>query len=171
MIQQLDDWVLCRIYKKNSSAQQKLAGGIASAEHSQSHGSSSSCSSQFDEVMESLPQIDDRFINLPRMNSLNDWAAIAEQLAGVPTGTQTQALNSNNNNYQNGAYVPSNFISQPGGLDTRFKTSIDEEVESGLKNHSSELMNFDGYSQCYTNSLDRFANRYPNHQGNVEHRQ
>lgn len=105
------------------------------------------------------------------MNSLNDWAAIAEQLAGVPTGTQTQALNSNNNNYQNGAYVPSNFISQPGGLDTRFKTSIDEEVESGLKNHSSELMNFDGYSQCYTNSLDRFANRYPNHQGNVEHRQ
>lgn len=170
-MEQLDDWVLCRIYKKNSSAQQKLAGGIASAEHSQSYGSSSSCSSQFDEVMESLPQIDDRFINLPRMNSLNDWAAIAEQLAGAPTGNQTQALNSNNNNYQNGVSVPFNLISQPGGLDTRFKTSIDEEVESGLKNRTSEFINLDGYSQCFTNSVDRFAIRYPNHHGNVEFRQ
>lgn len=175
----LDDWVLCRIYKKNSSTQKTLAGEIASAEHSQSHshGSSSSCSSQFDNVMESLPQIDDRFFNLPRMNSLNDWAAIAEQLAGAP-GNQTQALNSNNNIYQNGVYVPCNFTSQPGGLDTGFKTSIDEEVESGLKDHTSEIMNFDGYSQSFTgysqsftNSVDRFAIRYPNHHGNVGFRQ
>ncbi|KAL3508637.1 hypothetical protein ACH5RR_028038 [Cinchona calisaya] len=69
----LDDWVLCRIYKKNSSG-----GGVkavnnsdvqSSKEHSHNNSSSSS-SSQFDDVLESLPEIDDRFFALPRMNSL-----------------------------------------------------------------------------------------------------
>ncbi|KAL1811548.1 hypothetical protein DCAR_0623679 [Daucus carota subsp. sativus] len=165
----LDDWVLCRIYKKNSSAQKTLAATNASTEHSHSHGSSSSCSSQFDDVMESLPQIDERFVDLPRMNSLNDWAAIAEQLAGAPVGNQTQALSSNNNNNQNDLYFPCNLISRPGGFEARFKTSIEEEVESGFKNQTSEFMSFNGYSQCFGN--DRLAIRYPNLPGNVGFRQ
>lgn len=169
MIEQLDDWVLCRIYKKNSSAQKTLAATNASTEHSHSHGSSSSCSSQFDDVMESLPQIDERFVDLPRMNSLNDWAAIAEQLAGAPVGNQTQALSSNNNNNQNDLYFPCNLISRPGGFEARFKTSIEEEVESGFKNQTSEFMSFNGYSQCFGN--DRLAIRYPNLPGNVGFRQ
>nr|AIM47115.1 putative NAC transcription factor [Suaeda liaotungensis] len=63
----LDDWVLCRIYKKNSSA----AKPTASREHS-TGGSSSSSSSHLDDVLESLPEIDDRSFALPRMNSLRN---------------------------------------------------------------------------------------------------
>ncbi|PKI37608.1 hypothetical protein CRG98_041901 [Punica granatum] len=67
----LDDWVLCRIYKKNSSSQNPViistGGPVSSKEHS--HASSSS-SSSLDDMLESLPEIDDRFFALPRMNSL-----------------------------------------------------------------------------------------------------
>lgn len=63
----LDDWVLCRIYKKNSSA----AKPTTSKEHS-TGGSSSSSSSHLDDVLESLPEIDDRSFALPRMNSLKN---------------------------------------------------------------------------------------------------
>ncbi|KAK1391702.1 NAC domain-containing protein [Heracleum sosnowskyi] len=184
----LDDWVLCRIYKKNSSAQKTLSAGIASTENSHSHGSSSSCSSQFNDVMESLPEIDDRFFALPRMNSLSDklnfqnlgsgnfdWAALAEQVSGGPAaaGNQTQGLisNKNNNNSPNGVYVPCNLISQPGGVDTKIERSIDEEVQSGLRNHGSEFMNFNNYSQCFASTTDPFSIRYPNQPGNMVFRQ
>lgn len=42
----------------------------SSKEHSNSNGSCSSSSSHLDDVLESLPEIDDRFFALPRMNSL-----------------------------------------------------------------------------------------------------
>lgn len=188
LMKQLDDWVLCRIYKKNSSAQKTLSGGIVSTEASHSHGSSSSCSSQFNDVMEALPEIDDRFFALPRMNSLSDklnfqnlgsgnfdWAALAEQVSGAPAaaGTQTQGLMSNRNNVDNtnGIYVPCNLISQPGGVDTKIERSIDEEVQSGLRNHGSEFMSFNNYSQCFTNATDPFSIRYPSQPGNMAFRQ
>ncbi|KAL2944135.1 NAC domain-containing protein 72 [Bienertia sinuspersici] len=63
----LDDWVLCRIYKKNSSAVKPTT----SKEYS-TGGSSSSSSSHLDDVLESLPEIDDRSFALPRMNSLKN---------------------------------------------------------------------------------------------------
>ncbi|KAK4398401.1 NAC domain-containing protein JA2L [Sesamum angolense] len=67
----LDDWVLCRIYKKNSSAQKPAISNVQSKDYSL--GSSSSSSSQYDDVLESLPEIDDRFFSLPRMNSLKNF--------------------------------------------------------------------------------------------------
>lgn len=66
----LDDWVLCRIYKKNSSA----AKPTISKEHSMGETSSSS-SSHLDDVLESLPEIDDRSFALPRMSSLKNNVA------------------------------------------------------------------------------------------------
>ncbi|KAI8012221.1 NAC domain-containing protein JA2L [Camellia lanceoleosa] len=63
----LDDWVLCRIYKKNSSAQKPIFDDPAKE---QSHGSSSS-SSQFDDMLtdSSLPEINHHFFALPKPNS------------------------------------------------------------------------------------------------------
>lgn len=52
---QLDDWVLCRIYKKNSGVESTISGG-----------------SQFDEVIDplpsSIPAMDDKFLNFPFNN-------------------------------------------------------------------------------------------------------
>ncbi|KAF7836746.1 NAC domain-containing protein 72-like [Senna tora] len=67
----LDDWVLCRIYKKHSSSQKSgIVPSVSSREYSYSNGSSSSSSSQLDDVLESLPEIGDRRFALPRVNSL-----------------------------------------------------------------------------------------------------
>ncbi|KZV27222.1 NAC domain-containing protein 72-like [Dorcoceras hygrometricum] len=94
----LDDWVLCRIYKKNSSKQSQSSCEIESREYS--HGSSPSSSSHYDVVLESLEHIDDRFANLPRMDSLKlnlqnwgsgnfDWATLAG-LNSLPEYVQAQ---------------------------------------------------------------------------------
>ena len=66
-VMQLDDWVLCRIYKKNSSAQ-KVEANLLAMECS--NGSSPSSSSHVDDMLESLPEIDDRCFTLPRVNSV-----------------------------------------------------------------------------------------------------
>ncbi|XP_021726068.1 NAC domain-containing protein 72-like [Chenopodium quinoa] len=71
----LDDWVLCRIYKKNSSA----AKPTISKETSTTGETSSSSSSHLDDVLESLPEIDDRSFVLPRMNSLKNNNNVAQQ--------------------------------------------------------------------------------------------
>uniref|UniRef100_A0A6N2NK46 NAC domain-containing protein n=1 Tax=Salix viminalis TaxID=40686 RepID=A0A6N2NK46_SALVM len=65
----LDDWVLCRIYKKNSSAAQKSMSGVSSREYS-ANCSSPSSSSHLEDVLDSLPEIDDRRFALPRTSSL-----------------------------------------------------------------------------------------------------
>lgn len=194
----LDDWVLCRIYKKKSSAQKPVMGISSSKEHSHSHshshGSSSSSSSQFDDVLESLPEIDDRFFNLPRMNSLNlgsdnfDWASFAglnsipEQFPGggqAPTQTQAQGvIMQNNNNNQNEVYAPT--MSRLGHVDTRFGRNMEEEVESGVRNQrvdnsgflsSNSNSNTNNYGQGFMSSIDPFAIRYPTQPGNLGFRQ
>ncbi|KAK6157411.1 hypothetical protein DH2020_011659 [Rehmannia glutinosa] len=143
----LDEWVLCRIYKKNSSAQKANAvvSGVQSKEYSL--GSSSSSSSQYDDVLESLPDINDRFFSLPRMNSLKnlqqlgsgnfDWATLAGLTPlpelGQPETTmaqQTQGpqhMNNNNMDGQNDMYAPS--LQQFGGN----ANVMDEEVQSGVR--------------------------------------
>ncbi|KAL0306487.1 UNVERIFIED_CONTAM: NAC domain-containing protein JA2L [Sesamum radiatum] len=121
----LDDWVLCRIYKKNSSAQKPAISNVQSKDYSL--GSSSSSSSQYDDVLESLPEIDDRFFSLPRMNSLKnfqqedqklnlqhlgsgnfDWATLAglNPLPEFGQGQTQQAQMNNNMNGQNDMYTP-----------------------------------------------------------------
>ncbi|GLJ35432.1 hypothetical protein SUGI_0712620 [Cryptomeria japonica] len=63
----LDDWVLCRIYKKSMGAQKAAAAAAAAAARKECN-ESSSC---LDEVLASLPDIDNKLINLPRLNSMN----------------------------------------------------------------------------------------------------
>lgn len=176
----LDDWVLCRIYKKNSSA----AKPTISKEHSTCETSSSS-SSHLDDVLESLPEIDDRSFSLPRMNSLKnnnnvaqqqqqqqndkfnlqqlgsgsfDWAVLAG-LTSVPefafTGsTQLQSGQVNNNSNGNDMFVPSlpplSQVESP--VDNKLRTSglVDEEVQSGI-----------------TTTSQRFNSGYFNHNTNV----
>ncbi|KAL9859902.1 NAC domain-containing protein 19 [Arabidopsis thaliana] len=73
----LDDWVLCRIYKKQSSAQKQVYdNGIANAREFSNNGTSSttSSSSHFEDVLDSFHQeIDNRnfqFSNPNRISSL-----------------------------------------------------------------------------------------------------
>ncbi|XP_057461784.1 NAC domain-containing protein JA2L-like [Actinidia eriantha] len=166
----LDDWVLCRIYKKNSSSQKLISGANPSIEHS--HGSSSSSSSQLDDMLESLPEINDRFFTLPQMNSLRtiqhhdeklnlqnltsanfDWASVAgaASLPELVPNSQSQGHVSNHNIKCNDVYVPS--------------TSMDEEVQSGIRAQQVEnrglfQQNPSEFSQGFPNSIDPFGIRY-----------
>ncbi|KAG2396775.1 hypothetical protein LR48_Vigan08g043800 [Vigna angularis] len=63
----LDDWVLCRIYKKNSSSQ-KVETNLWGKECS--NGSSPSSSSHVEDMVESFLEIDDKCFNFPGVNSL-----------------------------------------------------------------------------------------------------
>ncbi|CAA7033534.1 unnamed protein product [Microthlaspi erraticum] len=58
----LDDWVLCRIYKKQSSAQKQVYNSLMTSarEYSNNGSSTSSSSHQYDDVLESLHEIDNR---------------------------------------------------------------------------------------------------------------
>ncbi|CAH2053629.1 unnamed protein product [Thlaspi arvense] len=58
----LDDWVLCRIYKKQSSAQKQVYDNLMTTarEYSNNGSSTSSSSHQYDDVLESLHEIDNR---------------------------------------------------------------------------------------------------------------
>lgn len=129
----LDDWVLCRIYKKTSGSQRQAVPPVQPCreEHS-TNGSSSSSSSHHDDVLDSFPEMNDRSFNLPRVNSLRtllngnfDWASLAG-LNPIPE------LAPASNGY--------------GGYDA-FRAA-EGEAESGLRNlqmNSSELTQSFGY--------------------------
>ncbi|KAL3820964.1 hypothetical protein ACJIZ3_006869 [Penstemon smallii] len=188
----LDDWVLCRIYKKSSSTGTGQKSDISSKLSKEySHASSSSSSSQYNDVVESLPEIDDRFFSLPRMNSLKnlqqgdhklnlqllgsgnfDWAT----LAGLhplheAQPSQTQQPNLNN---QNDMYVP--------GMARLRENVMDEEVQSGLRTQPQRMdnsglisvpQNVGVYSQGqgYTNLVNPFGVQYPCQPGGLGFRQ
>nr|WLO57532.1 transcription factor NAC 721089 [Lonicera caerulea] len=184
----LDDWVLCRIYKKNSSAQKALMGDT-SEEYSHASSPSSSSPSRYDDVLDSLPEINDRFFALPRMNSLKsflqdeklnlsslgsgnfDWASLAalnslpEPVPGVQAPVVAQGtLNTNNN--MNDMCVPS--LSPP--------CHVDEEVESGHRNRPFQNSGFfqhgpNDFSQSFSGGIDPFGFRYPTQSGNLGFRQ
>lgn len=174
--------MLCRIYKKNSSAQKPaIPCGVQSKEYSL--GSSSSSSSQYDDVMDSLPEINDRFFSLPRMDSLKnfqqedqkvlnlanlgsgnfDWATLAglNPLPELGPAQQPQ-INNNNINCQNDMYAPS-----LGG------NVGDEEVQSGIRAKRVGLFtqNADMFAQEFTNPIDPFAGRYQTQPGGLGFRQ
>ncbi|KAG6385482.1 hypothetical protein SASPL_154317 [Salvia splendens] len=122
----LDDWVLCRIYKKNSSGQYRNTanvGGVLSKEYS--HDSSSSCSSQYEDVLDSLPELDDRYfpmdslknsqlqddqkLNLQRLSSENfNWATLAGLGPLWPELMEAQQANAAPTR-QNDTIAPANF--------------------------------------------------------------
>ncbi|GAA0162111.1 DNA-binding transcription factor [Lithospermum erythrorhizon] len=152
----LDEWVLCRIYKKNSSGAKPVFGGNGPPKE-YSHGSSSSSSSQYDDMLE----IDDKSLSFPRMDSVKneeqfnlqrtstigvDWATLAG-LTSLPELGPPQ--NQFHGKYrQNGVYMPS--IAEVGR---------DEEVESGVRTQQ-QVENSGGFM---FNSVDPFG---PTHQWN-----
>ncbi|KAI3675405.1 hypothetical protein L1987_84995 [Smallanthus sonchifolius] len=175
----LDEWVLCRIYEKNSSAQKAISGAPATE---QSHGSSTSSSSQFDDVLDSLPEIEDRFFNLPRITSVKtfqqddqklnlqkfdsgnyDWASIAafgmpEPVAGVQDPSQHYTTTTTMNVASSMAPVYT--------MDTKFGRSVEDEVQSGIRSqrvdHSGYFQsNLSPFAQSLSNTTDPFGIRYP----------
>lgn len=185
LLLQLDDWVLCRIYKKNSSAQKANPNGVVSSrEYTQySNGSSSSSSSHIDEVLESLPEIDDRCFMLPRVNSLRtmqhrqqeeeklnlqnsfmDWSNPSSILNTVTEFQEAQTQGMVNFGGCNDVYVPSvSTLSVPE------KKPTEEEVQSGARANRVEgsgLFQRGGSSDFtqgmgYSYSVDPFGFRYP----------
>ncbi|XP_044506544.1 NAC domain-containing protein JA2L-like [Mangifera indica] len=186
----LDDWVLCRIYKKNSSAQKELStASVSSKEHS-----NGSCSSSSSHLADVFLDIDDSYFALPRMNSLKpaqpdekininnlgsgnfDWASI-EGLNSVPelvSSGQTQSqgfLNFANND----VFVPS--MPQLCHVDSgKICNVMDEEVQSGIRNQRVDNSGFfpqnsGVMTQNFSNSVDPFGFRYPIQQGAFGFRQ
>ncbi|KAL1299462.1 hypothetical protein HN51_044002 [Arachis hypogaea] len=184
----LDDWVLCRIYKKNSSAQQKVPNGVVSSSEQYatqySNGSSSnSSSSHLDEVLESLPEIDDRCFALPRVNSLR---ALQQQRhhqedtkVGLLQQQQQQGLVAGTGsfldwasgpgilndlgqaqqgivNYGNDLFVPSVCHVDSNLVPAK----IEEEVQSGVKTQSAFFQqgpNPNDFTQAFSNQLDPYG--------------
>lgn len=169
----LDDWVLCRIYEKNSSGQNPISGETSSKEHS--HGSPWSSSSQFDDMLESLPEINDGIFNLPRVNSLKniyhdeklniqnltsgnfDWGSLAgfETLPDLVPGSQAQGLISSNTYNDRDIYVPLVMPHMDSFCD-KFKSA--DEVQSGMRTQRFENS---GLPSSFASSLDPFRIRYP----------
>ncbi|XP_009334627.3 NAC domain-containing protein 72 [Pyrus x bretschneideri] len=165
----LDEWVLCRIYKKSSgsaaaAAAQKPVTSVSSKEHS--NGSSSSCSSQLDDVLEWLPDIDDQNFTLPRINSLKtllqqqdskinfqntssgnfDWATLAglNSAPELNLNNQTeQGQGQMNLNFNNNDVSPFNPASLPRGMAAgEVGKTAEEEVQSGLRTQRVDNSNF-----------------------------
>ncbi|XP_020203278.1 NAC domain-containing protein 72 [Cajanus cajan] len=177
----LDDWVLCRIYKKNSSAQKAAQNGVVSSnEHTQySNGSSSSSSSHLDEVLESLPEIDESCFMVPRVNAmpqhreeklnlgaggLMDWAnpvlsSVGDFVSGNPmVQAQTQGMVNYSGPGCNDLYVPTLCH-----VDSSLPQKVEEEVQSGVRNQRLENSWFlqNDFAQGFTNSVDTCGFKYP----------
>ncbi|KAG4968171.1 hypothetical protein AAZX31_12G138400 [Glycine max] len=151
----LDDWVLCRIYKKNSSAQ-KVEANLLAMECS--NGSSPSSSSHVDDMLESLPEIDDRCFTLPRVNSVRtmqqqdekfgfqnmgsgfftDWVnpTDLDSVSEFGSGCQTQGMV----NYDcNDLFVPS--VPPFGHSHVNYMVGAppsEEEVQSGVRTQQAD---------------------------------
>ncbi|GLT67324.1 hypothetical protein SLA2020_396410 [Shorea laevis] len=184
----LDDWVLCRIYKKNSSSQKPVMGSVASKDNS-NNGSCSSSSSLLDDMTDPFPEIDDGLFSLPRMNSLKtaqndekmafqnlgsenlDWASLAglnlvpEFVPGGYTQVQGQTIPSYANN---DAYFPSiPPLCNVGSSANKGRNSVEEEVQSGIRTH--QRVENSGFfqqnpgllTQNYSNSVDALGFGYP----------
>lgn len=176
---------MCRIYKKKSIAAQKSMSGVSSKEPSTNSPSSSFSSHFDDDVLDPLPEIDDRFLDLPRTNSLKprqheekinlatlgsgsfDWATLAG-LNSVPQLVQTQPCVSYSNSNVHDVYVPS--MSQLCHMDTsaeRMENLVEEEVQSGVRTRLDSAGNpvfFQQNSsvrpQIFSNSFDPYGLRH-----------
>ncbi|KAF2314297.1 hypothetical protein GH714_025147 [Hevea brasiliensis] len=183
----LDDWVLCRIYKKNPGAQKSISG-VSSKEHS-NNGSSSSSSSHLDDVLDSLPEIDDHVFAYPGTNPLRtmqpleekinfnglgsgnlDWASLAgyNSVPEIVQSGQTQAqtrgmVNCVNNG--NDLYVPS-LPAQIGHMDSKLgNNSVEEEVQSGVRNSGLFQQNSSLLTQNFSYPIDPYGFKYSTQAG------
>ncbi|XP_076889297.1 NAC domain-containing protein JA2-like [Bidens hawaiensis] len=131
----LDDWVLCRIYKK-SSAEKTLSGGPSTE---QSHGSLTSSSSHFDSVHDSLPAINDNLQHFP--TSMNEDQKVNIQ------------------KFDTGSY---NWTSTDPTFDMQIKydKSPESEFPNGIRSQRIENSGY-LFSQSFLDATDPFAIRYP----------
>ncbi|KAB1217220.1 NAC domain-containing protein 72 [Morella rubra] len=184
----LDDWVLCRIYKKHSSSQKPTMSGS-----SKEYSNDSSSSSHLDDVLESLPDIGDRFFSLPRVNSLRnlqqddklnfqnlgsgnfDWASLVG-FNSVPEMAMENQAQTQMNYTSNDMYVPIPPLCHVESQPEKFRNSVDEEVQSGSRTQRIENSGFfhqnsSALTQNYFNSIDAYEFRYPNQPGGFGFRQ
>ncbi|OIV92423.1 hypothetical protein TanjilG_23023 [Lupinus angustifolius] len=144
----LDEWVLCRIYKKNSSSE-KSNTNISTNEYS-NESSSNSSSSNIDNILESLPEIDDnRFLMTQHQNlTAVDWtnpAVMNSVTEFVNSGNQTMM------NYGNDLCVP---------------TLMEEDVQSKIQQRFQSFGFFqqEGFNMNeFSNNIDSDGFRYPVH--------
>lgn len=145
----LDDWVLCRIYKKNSSAQRAASNGtVSSREYTQySNGSSSSSSSHLDDVMESLPEI----------------GGFTRPRVGGAMQQQREERERLNNNLQSGGggglgLVDWSNINNPSVLNSLAAAGFVPVNQEAQQGQNQGMMNFGGgggggYNDLYVPSL------------------
>lgn len=189
---QLDDWVLCRIYKKNTGSQ-KFISSVPSKEHSH-NGSSSSSSSHLDDVLDSLPEIDDRFFAFPGTNPIRttqppeekinfnsmcfgnfDWASLAgfnsvpEIIQSGQPQAQTRGMMDYANN--NGDLDVPSLPPHVGHVDSKLgHSTLEEEVQSGARalrvdNSGLFQQNANPSTRNFSNSLDPYGFRYSTQAG------
>ncbi|CAA0815951.1 NAC domain-containing protein 72 [Striga hermonthica] len=166
----LDEWVLCRIYKKSSGAQKPAAttvGGGAAQSKEYSHGSSSSSSSQYDDVLDSLPEIDERYLSLPRLNSLKnlqqlgsgnfDWATLAG-LIPLPGSGQAEAAQA-----QTQQQMGCGNVGGSSDVYAPLQQFGEEEVQSGALALRVGRPGFHpgGFVSDFAGSSDPFLGQYP----------
>ena len=159
---QLDDWVLCRIYKKNSSSQ-KVEANFWAKECS--NGSSPSSSSHVEDRLESFPEIDDQCFTFPSANPIktmqqqdekygfqnmgseffSDWvtAPDLDSISEFGSGCQTQGMV----NYEyNDLFVPS---VPPFHMEFMAGAPTEEEVQSSVRTQRADG---EGYFQQNPNA-------------------
>lgn len=181
---QLDDWVLCRIYKKNSSAQKAAQNGVVSSrEYTQYSNGSSSSSSHLDDVLESLPTIDERCFAMPRVSTMQaqqeekvsihqnlgagglvDWAnpavlnSVGEFVSGNNQVVQEQTQGMVNYGGCNDLYVPT-FCH----VESTLPQKMEEEVQSGVRSQNNNNPWFvqNEFTQGYQNPVDTCGFKFP----------
>ncbi|EOA31059.1 hypothetical protein CARUB_v10014211mg [Capsella rubella] len=138
----LDDWVLCRIYKKQTSAQKQvynnqiLSGG---REYSNNGSSTSSSSHQYDDVLESLHEIDNRSLGFAAGSS-----------NALPHHSHRPVLTSQKTGFHGLAREPS--------FDWANLVGQNSVPELGLGHNVPSLRYGDGGAQQQTEGIPRFNN-------------
>lgn len=181
----MDEWVLCRIYKKNSSAATAIANARAS-EHSPV-ASEELTSSPINDMLKSLPEMDDQFFALPGMDSMLasqqqddkqtlqsilgssnfEWSTLADLNMG-PSFNDPIGLNQNQNPSQlqaNNVNVDGMYAAPHALEKLKLEADIDQaNEENAMMNINSGFYysNTDFLEPGYPNPVDLYGIRYPN---------
>lgn len=165
----LDDWVLCRIYKKSSGAN-KPASSIGLGEEVSNGGSSSSSSSHLDDVLESFPELNDHTFVLPRINSLKNLQD-ASPIKFEYWNNNMAAMNSLQDYGMSNAQIqrPGNDMYMPCSVQQtpyKFEATMEDEVQSGfgpkrVENSSGLTQQISlGLPRTFSDNFDPFGFRY-----------
>lgn len=96
----LDDWVLCRIYKKSTSAQRT--------------GKERESSSCVEEVLASLPEIDDPKLVLPRLGSYTGFPEVGAEPENLMEGLLSGERHNNNEASETSPELKSRILASAG---------------------------------------------------------